>query len=105
MPSILKKESKCISESIYVQNVQEKWMTLIKEQTAHFMKPDLNLHWPHRLFKFRSVLKELIPLPNDKILDLTKLKVFADDKLNFGKITISLLDRVENTVVKGENAG
>ena len=45
------------------------------------------------------------PLPNNKILDVTKLKAFADAKLNFDKITISLLDRVENTVGKGENAG
>ena len=38
-------------------------------------------------------------LPNNKILDMTKLKAlnFADDKLNIDKITISLLDRVENT--------
>ena len=44
-------------------------------------------------------------LQNDKILDVTKLKAFADDKLNMGKMTISLFERVENTVVKGENAG
>ena len=45
------------------------------------------------------------PLSNDKFLDMTKLKAFADDKLNFAKITISLCDRVENTVGKEENAG
>ena len=44
-------------------------------------------------------------LPNDKILDMTKLKAFADDKLNVATIMISLFDRVENTVGKGENAG
>ena len=44
-------------------------------------------------------------LPNDKILDLSKLKAFADGnlyvnhKLKFG------LGRVENIVGKGENAG
>ena len=43
------------------------------------------------------------PLPN-KIFDVTKLKVFADNKLNFAKMTISLFNRVENTVRKGENA-
>ena len=43
--------------------------------------------------------------PNDKILDLTKLKAFADDKLKIAKMRISLFDRVENTVGKGENAG
>ena len=45
------------------------------------------------------------PLPNDKILDVTKLKAFADDKLNFARMMISHVDRVENTVGKGENAG
>ena len=44
-------------------------------------------------------------LPNDKILDMTKLKAFADDNLNIAIMTISLLDRVENTVGKGEYAG
>ena len=40
------------------------------------------------------------PLPNDKILDVTKLKAFADIKLNSAKMTISLFDRVENTAGK-----
>ena len=30
-------------------------------------------------------------LPNDKILDMTKLKVFADDKINVAKMMISVL--------------
>ena len=49
------------------------------------------------IFKFNS-------LPNAKILNLTKLKAFADDILNVTKMMISLYDRVENTVGKGENA-
>ena len=44
------------------------------------------------------------PLPDDKFLDLTKLKAFADNKLNVAKGMLSLFDRVENTVGKGENA-
>ena len=44
-------------------------------------------------------------LPNDKILDMIKLKAFADDKLNVTEMKISLYDRVENTVRKGKNAG
>ena len=45
-------------------------------------------------------------LPNDNILDATRSKAFnADYKLNVCKMTISLFDRVENTVRKGENAG
>ena len=44
------------------------------------------------------------PFPNDKILDLTKLKAFADDKLNLTKVIMSVFDRVENIVGKGEIA-
>ena len=47
----------------------------------------------------------LNPFPNGKILDMTKLKAFAEDKLMVPKMTISIFDRVENTVGKGENAG
>ena len=36
---------------------------------------------------------------------MTKLKAFADNKLNVAKMMISLFDRGENTVGKGENAG
>ena len=45
------------------------------------------------------------PLPNNKMLDVTKLKAFADDKCNVVKMTISLLIRIENGVGKEENAG
>ena len=41
------------------------------------------------------------PLPDDKILDWSKLKVFADDKLNVTKMIISVF---ENIVGKGEIA-
>ena len=44
-------------------------------------------------------------LPNNKIPDWSKLKAFADDNLNVVKMTISLFDRLEKTVGKGENAG
>ena len=40
-----------------------------------------------------------------KILYMTKMKAFADDKLNVAKIMISPLDRVENTLGKRENDG
>ena len=43
--------------------------------------------------------------PNNKIFDWTKLKAFADDKIDFDKIMISVYDREENIVGKGENAG
>ena len=44
-------------------------------------------------------------LPNNKILDLSKLKAFADDKINLIQKLKSKPGRVENTVGKGENAG
>ena len=39
------------------------------------------------------------------ILAWSKLKALADDKIDVVKIKISLLDSVENTLGKGENAG
>ena len=44
-------------------------------------------------------------LPNDKILDWSKLKAFADDKFDVVKMMISIFDGLENSVEKGENAG
>ena len=44
-------------------------------------------------------------LPNDKSLDLAKLKGFADDKIIFAKMMIYVVDRAENVVGKGENGG
>ena len=44
------------------------------------------------------------PFPHDKILDQTKFKAFADNKLNVTKMKISVFDRVENIVGKGEIA-
>ena len=45
------------------------------------------------------------PLPNNNFFDMIELKASADDKTNVAKMTISLCDRVENTVRKEENAG
>ena len=42
---------------------------------------------------------------NNKILDLPKLKAFADDKINVTQNLKFALGRVENIVGKGENAG
>ena len=44
------------------------------------------------------------PLPDDKILDSSKLKEFADDKFKFDETGRRLSKRVENTVGKGEIA-
>ena len=44
-------------------------------------------------------------LPNNKILDWSKLKAFADNKINWTENLKIVLGRVENIVGKGENAG
>ena len=43
-------------------------------------------------------------LPNDKFLDLSELKAFADEKVNMSKKFQFMVGRVENIVGKGENA-
>ena len=53
---------------------------------------------------FGRVNSLLNSLPNN-ILDLSKLKTFADNKIDVVEMMISLLDRVENTVGKEEKAG
>ena len=55
--------------------------------------------------KLKLLVHDINPLPNDKYFDATKLKAFADDKLNVAKMMIFLFDRAENTLAKGQNAG
>ena len=43
-------------------------------------------------------------LPHSQILDLSKLRAFADDNLNVNQKLKFVFGRVENIVVKGENA-
>ena len=52
-----------------------------------------------------SVSQSFDSLQHDNILNVTKFKAFAEDKFNVAKMMISLFDRVENTVGKGENTG
>ena len=44
-------------------------------------------------------------LPNDKILDCSKLKAFAHEKMNLTEKLKFVLGRVESVMGKGENAG
>ena len=44
-------------------------------------------------------------LPNDKVLDWSKLKTFADDKLYLAKKLKFVMGRVGNIVGIGKNAG
>ena len=51
-------------------------------------------------------LEDLNSLPNDKILDWSKMKAFADNKKkNVTEKLKFVLGRVENIVEKGGNAG
>ena len=47
----------------------------------------------------------LIPFPNNRIIDWSKLKAFADDKLITTQNLKFVHGRVENIVGNGENAG
>ena len=51
----------------------------------------------------RQTIFEL--LPNNNILDLSKLKALADDKINVTQKLKFDLGRVENIAGKGRNAG
>ena len=44
-------------------------------------------------------------LPNDKIIDWSKLTALTDNKINVTQLFKFVLRRVENIVEKGENAG
>ena len=61
-------------------------------------KPPEPQHELHQITKFN-------PFPNGKILDLSKFKAFAEDKIDVSKKMIFVLGRVENIVGNGENAG
>ena len=55
------------------------------------------------IFQLKERFIELF-LPNDKILDWSKLKAFAENEHLAEKLK-PVLERVENIVGKGENAG
>ena len=54
---------------------------------------------------FDDLLGAITPVPDDKILTLSKMKAFADDKINVTEKLSLVLGRVENIVEKGENTG
>ena len=57
---------------------------------------------PLLIFSFQEFLNSL---PNDKILNWSKFKAFADNKITGTQKWKFILERVENIVGKGENAG
>ena len=52
-----------------------------------------------------SINDDFNPLPDDKILGLSKLEAVADDKLNVTQNIKVVFHRIENIVEKEENAG
>ena len=52
-----------------------------------------------------QITNSVSSLPNDNILNWSKLKAFADDKINVTHTLEFVLRRVENIVEKGENVG
>ena len=56
------------------------------------------------MFSKHFLLKVINPLPDDKILDWSKLKKSADDNFKFDENSRKFSKWVENTVGKGEIA-
>ena len=50
------------------------------------------------------VILSLVPFPNNKILDSSRIKEFKDDNFKFVENGRKLFKQVENTVGKGEIA-
>ena len=55
------------------------------------------------LGRSQSVREWVNPLPEDKILALSKMKAFEDNNISVIQMTKIFFDGVENMVVKGEN--
>ena len=60
------------------------------------------LKWWHAWFN--ASLRCINSLPNDKILDWSKFKEFADDKIGMTENLKIVLGRLENIMGKGKNA-
>ena len=69
------------------------------EISAVFIKLEIDVC---KFFQFGSVY--LKSLPKGKILDWTKWKAFADNKIILVKMVISVTERIENIIGKSENA-
>ena len=79
------------------ENIVGKGQMLV---TNSVLKSDHLRHFGTRdcMVKFNSIL-------NNKILDQSELKAFADNKLKVIQMTKFVLDKIENVVGKEENAG
>ena len=68
-----------------------------------------NFKMQHALRRVHDACKYLqttnLTLPNDNFLNWAKLKAFADDKMNVSQKLKFYLERIENTLENGVNAG
>ena len=71
-----------------------------------FVNKFLYQHKSHfvNIIHLNTHFQSLLPIPTLQNLDQTKLKAFADDKLNVTKLIISVFDSEENIVGKREIA-
>ena len=69
------------------------------------MQGDLHLHSLQRKFMIVKDRVRVDSLPNNKIIDCSKLRAFADGKIYVTEKLKFVIGRVENIVGKGENAG
>ena len=76
-----------------------------KDKTPRSVQTDLNLCCSQNPMFSPMASKGFNSFPDDKNLTMSKLKAFADDKINVTYMIIFVFDRVENIVGKGENAG
>ena len=72
-----------------------------EDNSEAIMLADLDGHFSLNKSAVGNGRTRVNPFPNDKILEQTKLKACADEKLDVTKIRISVFDRVENIVGKG----
>ena len=82
-------------------------MKFSDEQIKSFMVIGLDLYLTplQNTYELCSGKWWLNSLPNDKILDWSKLKAFAGNKIKALKKMNFVFDRVENVKGNGENAG
>ena len=80
-----------------------------KGEIAYYKHLLFSQYFP-QLYIFRALKCGIVwywdnALPNDKILEGSKLKTLADDRINVAQKLEFVSGRVENIVKKGENAG
>ena len=91
-------------------NMSQPYCNILQYAFCHIVSPPQYMifkipYGTHSSIVLDKCHKKISPaIPNNKFLDWTKLKRFADDKVNVAKMIIFLLCRVENIVGKGENA-